>query len=90
MAGVLAQTFTATGASTNNIRLRGDYNVSIGDTFVGTIIVQRNFNDGRGWLPVKSYTAPAEELGYETEPGVDYRLFVSAYTSGSIAARLSQ
>ncbi len=90
MPALLAASFTGTGASAETVRLRGDYNVSISNTFVGTIQVQRNFNDGRGWLAVKSYTAPAEELGYETEVGVDYRLYCTAYTSGTADARLSQ
>ena len=72
-------------------------NVSVWGTFVGTVQMQRSFDNGATWLPLtsggaatKSFTAPASEMWTEVEQGVAYRLQCTAYTSGTINYRLSQ
>ena len=77
---------------TGSLIMRGGppvvFNFSISGTFVGTVAIQRLFS-GSTWLDVKTYTAPAEEIGTEPENDVLYRLKMIASTSGTAVVRLS-
>lgn len=72
-------------------------NVSLWGTFVGTVQLERSFDQGTTWLPITAggtqiyvWTAPASETFEEPEGGVYYRLNCTAYTSGTINYRISQ
>lgn len=82
---------TAQNTFCSAVELRNDFNVSISGTWSGTITLQRSFDDGSTWLDVKTYTANAEEKGFEPEAGVTYQLGFETgnYTSGTAAVRLS-
>ena len=87
---------TASGGFSYPTKMHGDFNVTVSGTFVGTVILQRSFN-GTDWVNlttaegvVLSFTTPASFTQTEVEGGVYYRLYVSAYTSGTIHVRLSQ
>lgn len=81
-------TFTATGQSTSFIIWKSPYNVSISGTFVGTVALERSFDQGATWVHVKDWETPAEKIGDEAEPGTYYRFNCTAFTSGSIISRL--
>lgn len=94
-------TFTATGSSNAIVpELASDktgalYNVTLSGTFVGTVLVERSFDNGTTYHPLTalgsgiSFTAPCSESFEECETGVLVRLRCSAYTSGTITYRLS-
>lgn len=89
---------TATGA-TNSFRPNGKspaFNFTVSGTFVGTVRPERSFDDGDTWHPLTalgsaiSFTAPCSEVFEEPENYVLYRANCTAYTSGTIAVRMSQ
>lgn len=86
---VLAGSFTATGQSAS-LDINGAFNISLSGFGVGTVALERSFDNGTSWVSVESFTADAEKIGEEPEEGVRYRFNCSAYTSGTIAYRLSQ
>lgn len=98
-------TFTATGQSTGfpprpslgGVSPSAGFNVSLWGTFVGSVQLERSFDNGTTWLPLTAagtplyvWTAPASEVCEEPEAGVLYRLNCTAYTSGTVNYRLSQ
>lgn len=94
MAEVVTGTFTGTGAS-SSIRVgqrtgNGEFNIHLSGTWVGTVDLQRSFDNGTTWVDVadESYTANTDRVGDEPENGVLYRLNCSAYTSGTVTYRL--
>ena len=74
------------------LSLVADYNFSVSGTWVGTITLQRSFDNGTTWLDVATTTANVESIRFEPEVGVLYRAGFKAaqYTSGTAAVRLSQ
>jgi hypothetical protein len=86
---VLTGTFGGTSQSAG-IELTGPFNVSIAGFGTATVNLQRSFDNGTTWMTVETYTANAQRVGDEPEAGVFYRVDCSAYTSGTIAYRLSQ
>jgi hypothetical protein len=90
-------TFTAVGAGAAvPIARRGDFNLSLQGTFTATVALQRSF-DGTTWETLTysdgsalSWTAPFSSTWSEPEAGVQYRFNCTAYTSGSLAWRISQ
>lgn len=97
--GVLASSFTATGASPS-ISFTGDANFALTGG-VGTVKLQKSFDYGSTWITVSrssdgteaAYTLAANGnvavIVYEPEQGVLYRVNCTAYTSGTITYRLS-
>lgn len=78
---------------------KGTFNVSISGTFVGTVTVQRSFdrfgaaNDAAAtWRDVVYYTDEVEDIAYEPEANVYYRIGMknTEYTSGTCAMRLGR
>lgn len=65
------------------------FNLSIYETFVAVVTLQRSFDGGTTWLDVKAYGAPIEDRGFEPE-GALYRVGVKTggYTSGTVNVRL--
>ncbi len=74
------------------LALAGRFNLNLSGTWVGTVVVQRSFNDGKSWLDVAEFTANGAYVGDEPEAGVLYRFGVKtgALTSGDVIGRLSQ
>lgn len=75
----------------------GHFNFVLNGTFVGTVGVDKTYDDGVTWLPASdvtgtavSLTAPGAKLLRELEAGVGYRTRCTAYTSGTATARLAQ
>lgn len=73
---------------TEAVQLTGYFNLSISGTFSATVTVQRS-TDNSSWRDVDSYTAAAEEVGFEPEV-MYYRVGVKTggYTSGTVDVRL--
>ncbi len=88
--------FGATGQS-GNAKVFGPFNIAIWGTFVGTVALERTL-DGTNYIAVAtdgigtaaSFTSPVSITGVEVEAEVSYRFNCTAYTSGTIHARLSQ
>lgn len=73
------------------------FNASAWGIFVGTVQLQRSFDQGSTWLPltasgvgISTWTAPFSEKITEVESGVLYRLACTAWTSGTLNYRISQ
>lgn len=88
-----SESFAATGTS-EQIALRDDFNVSIDFTTesgVGTVELQRSFDQANTWHTTDTFTADNESVGNATGEGsILWRLNCSAFTSGVINARISQ
>jgi hypothetical protein len=73
------------------------FNVSVYGTFVGTVVLEKTFDNGTNYIPVMhpatntavSFTAPGAIVLHEPEISVQYRFRCSAFTSGTINTRLS-
>lgn len=103
MSAPVTGTFVATGSSApfspeNSVGngVSAPFNMSLWGTFVGTIYIERSFDNGATYLPITAlgssvtFSAPASEVFEEPEAGVLWRLRCSAYTSGTVNYRLSQ
>lgn len=80
---------TAQNTFSDSIRIVGSFNLSVSGTFVASVVAQRS-EDGTTWRDVKTYTAPAEEVGYD--PILNYyRVGVKTggYTSGTVVASIN-
>ena len=73
----------------DSIKIVGSFNLSISGTFAGTVTVQRS-EDGTTWRNTDTWTAPAEEVGYD--PILNYYrvgIATGEYTSGTAVAYLN-
>jgi hypothetical protein len=88
----IAASIAAANSFSASIALAGKFNFNLSGTWVGTVVVQRSFNDGKSWLDVAEFTANGAYVGDEPEAGVLYRFGVKtgALTSGDVIGRLSQ
>jgi hypothetical protein len=70
--------------------IRGHYNYGIAGTWVGTVTLQRSFDEGTTWRDVDSHTANVETYGYEPGENVYYRcgFKTGEYTSGQATVRI--
>ena len=85
--------FTGTGTSDPVISLRDDFNLSLDfstGSGVGTVELQRSFDQGNTWFTTDTFTADTENVGDATRENLRWRLNCTAFTSGIIAARISQ
>lgn len=83
-------TITATGyyPSAAGIPFGGDFNLSLTGFDDASVNLERSTDGGKTWGIVETFTADAEQVG--TGKGTPrYRFNCSAYTSGTIKARLS-
>ena len=70
----------------------GFLNISVyGATWVGTVTLQRSFDDGTTWYDVTTWTANAQKALIDKQINSMYRLGCKngEYTSGSVAVKLS-
>ncbi len=89
--------FTAIAAGTP-IEMVGHYNFNLSfGAAVGTVKLARSYDGGASWkiaskpdLTPASFTTDQDGVGYEPEAGVLYRWDCTAWTSGTINARLSR
>lgn len=81
-----ANTFTAAQV------MKGFFNFSVYGTFVGTITLQRSFDNGGLWQDVSTHTTPVEKFVQEPEEGVQYRagFKTGQFTSGTANVRISR
>ena len=88
MSTLLNATIAAADTFSDEVQLEGDFNLSVSGTFSGTLTVQRS-RDRDTWLDVDTFTAPAEEVGYDPEFNW-YRVGCKAgeLASGSVAVRI--
>ena len=89
MANPITGTFSATGASASAAR-QDDFSISLEGFGTATVQLQKSYDEGATWKVVKSYTADVEELAYEPEGGIKYRLECTAWTSGDIKYRIGR
>jgi hypothetical protein len=76
----------------------GNFNVAVWGTFTGTLTLQNSYDGGANWIPVINkhtgqnitFTAPGALQEDEVEAGVQYRLAMTAYTSGTASYRISE
>jgi hypothetical protein len=76
---------------------RGKFNASVQGTFVGTVKLERSFDEGVTFQVVSkdssgadaSFTAPCSLVVEEVEKGVVYRWNCTAWTSGTLACRIA-
>ncbi len=90
MTGKVEDSFTSATTGTA-METTSDFNISVDFTTgsgSGTVALERSFDGGTSWKSVKEYTADAEEIG-ECVEGIQHRLNCTAFTSGTIAGRLS-
>ncbi|CAJ0778778.1 hypothetical protein LMG7141_00798 [Ralstonia condita] len=88
----------AAAANGNAAFFLGNFNVAVWGTFVGTLTLQNSYDGGTTWIPVINkrtgnvitFTAPGALQEDEVEAGVQYRLAMTAYTSGTANYRLSE
>jgi len=93
---ILQGTFTGTGAS-SSCEVWGNFNVTLGGTWAGSVQVERSFDDGATWTVVAVdgagnpaiYTSPISLVGQEIEVGADYRLNCTVFTSGTVRYRIA-
>jgi len=78
---------------------KGVFNVSLSGTWAGTVTVQRSFDRfsaasdaAATWRDVATYTANTEDMLYEPEANVYYRIGMEDgdYTSGTCNMRLGR
>lgn len=73
---------------------KGKFNITVATVaaWVGTVRLQRSFNDGSTWYDVETWTADVEKVADEPEGAVDYRIGMNDtdWTSGQVLVRLGQ
>lgn len=88
---LVTASLTAQNTFSDAGQFKGHFNVSVSGTNGHTTHLQRSF-DGSTWLDVTSYTADAEDVHFEPETGVVYRIGVKTgnFGTGTLSLRLSQ
>ena len=74
------------------VLIMGKFNLSISGTWAGTATVQRSWDLGTTWVNVATFTSNVEQVGFEPEENVYYRIGIVTgdYTSGTMKGRLSR
>lgn len=90
--GLVTKDVNAENTFSDGLYVVGDFNLSISGTFVGTVTVQRSFDQGATWRDVDTFTAPIETAGSDPEPVVVYRAGIKTgeYTSGTASIRIGR
>ena len=71
-------------------QFRGHFNISLSGFNGHTVELQRSFDDGTTPLTLATYTEDTEDIHYEPEEGIVYRVEITGAGTGSVAARLSK
>jgi len=89
MSRIVSASIGAQNTFTDAIKLSGPFDLSISGTFVGTVTVQRSY-DNSTWKDVDTFTAPTEDYGFQPEIAY-YRAGIKtgAYTSGTAVVTLA-
>lgn len=85
MANVTAS--LAANGSTDQLQIRGHFNLSLSGTWAATVTVERSWNQ-TDWFAVDTFTSNYEGVGFDAEE-VFYRATVSGYASGTVVIRIS-
>ena len=90
--GLVTKDISAQNTFSDGLYVVGAFNLSISGTFVGTVTVQRSFDQGATWRDVDTFTAPIETAGSDPEPVVVYRAGIKTgeYTSGTASIRIGR
>ena len=90
MTTIATANITAENTFTTAARLEGYFNLSISGAWAATVTVQRSI-DNSTWVDVDTFTANAEEVGFEPEL-MWYRVGVKTgeFTSGTVVVRLGR
>jgi hypothetical protein len=89
-------TFNGLGTSLTLIpRAMRSFNIFLWGTFAATVVLERSFDGGTTWLPLRvgpaySYSVPISDTFQDGEYGNQYRFRCSSYVSGAINYRISQ
>lgn len=89
--------FTAAAQTSAVLTLRGPFNLTLWNTFVATVVLEKSIDGGATWVAVSrdgtgtglSWTAPIALTVEEIDLGVQYRLRCSAFTSGTASYKIS-
>lgn len=95
---VVTGTLAVLNAASAGNPFLGNFNVAVWGTFVGTVSVEQSFDGGVTWIPTVNkrtgqlitFTVPSTMQEDEVEPGVLYRVQMTAYTSGTASYRISE
>jgi len=92
MADGVTKTITAQNTYSDSWSVQGRFNISISGTWVGTVTVQRSFDNGSTWHDVATYTANTQTTGNEPSAKVLWRIGIKTgeFTSGSCVAALQR
>ena len=84
----VSEDLTGANQFSDSIRVIGTFSLSISNTFVGTVTVQRS-QDNVNWFDVDTFTAPIETIGEEAVLYY-YRAGIKTgdYTSGTATVAL--
>jgi len=80
-------TIAGTGQS-GEVELGKEFSLSLSGFGTASINLERSFDDGATWKVIETFTADTEKEG-EASAFFKYRINTTAYTSGTIAFRLS-
>ena len=93
----VAGSATAVGVIGVPLDIKGDFNFNTHGNWDATVAIERNENDA-GWEPYREYISVINDevgdrnvqfAGIEEEDNVQYRINVTAYTSGTVEADLA-
>lgn len=86
------RSITAENQFTDAAEIVGFFNISISNTWSGTVTVQRSFDSGSTWYDVATWKVNTQEYGFECERGVQYRAGIKTgeFDSGQADVRISQ
>jgi hypothetical protein len=89
MSRIVSASIGAQNTFTDSIKLSGPFDLSISGTFVGTVTVQRSY-DNSSWKDVDTFTSPTEDYGFQPEIAW-YRAGIKTggYTSGAAVVSLA-
>lgn len=93
---VVTGTLTSATSGTS-AQFFGSFNIELSGTWVGTVQLERSFDGGTTFVAAArdtggtpaAYTSNVSIVVAEPEPGVIYRWRCTAYTSGTVAYRIS-
>lgn len=68
------------------------FNLSISGTWVGTLTLQRSFDNAQNWHDVEQFTSNTQKVGDDPEDSIYYRIGFKTgdYTNGTAVVRISQ